>query len=106
MWPGVSKLVNWHEYPQWSPQCLSKAVPNNLDKDGLHLLSVKTIDIQYFIFCRRVVLFTILLPLKEEKKPFAIAQNRLKNTSFIAGNAAVRTLKAYLSKEGHGAPLF
>lgn len=39
MWPGVSKLMNWHEYPQWSPQRLSKAVPN-LDADGLHLLSV------------------------------------------------------------------
>ncbi|XP_050376338.1 cyclin-dependent kinase B2-2-like isoform X2 [Argentina anserina] len=38
MWPGVSKLMNWHEYPQWSPQSLSKAVPN-LDADGLHLLS-------------------------------------------------------------------
>ncbi|GMN34669.1 hypothetical protein TIFTF001_004810 [Ficus carica] len=38
MWPGVSKLVNWHEYPQWSPQSLSKAVPN-LDKDGVDLLA-------------------------------------------------------------------
>ncbi|KAF7811441.1 cell division control protein 2-like protein D [Senna tora] len=24
-WPGVSKLMNWHEYPQWSPQSLSTA---------------------------------------------------------------------------------
>lgn len=39
MWPGVSKLMNWHEYPQWSPQSLSKAVPN-LDKDGVDLLAV------------------------------------------------------------------
>lgn len=39
MWPGVSKLVNWHEYPQWSPQSLSEAVPN-LDKDGVDLLAV------------------------------------------------------------------
>lgn len=39
MWPGVSKLPNWHEYPQWSPKPLSSAVPN-LDKDGLDLLSV------------------------------------------------------------------
>lgn len=39
MWPGVSKLMNWHEYPQWRPQSLSTAVPN-LDKDGLNLLAV------------------------------------------------------------------
>ncbi|CAN1799042.1 Cyclin-dependent kinase B2-1 [Linum perenne] len=38
MWPGVSSLVNWHEYPQWSPKCLSTAVPT-LDKDGLDLLT-------------------------------------------------------------------
>ncbi|CAI0628177.1 unnamed protein product [Linum tenue] len=37
VWPGVSNLVNWHEYPQWSPQSLSTAVPT-LDKDGLDLL--------------------------------------------------------------------
>ncbi|XWS20806.1 hypothetical protein CRYUN_Cryun30bG0001100 [Craigia yunnanensis] len=38
VWPGVSSLPNWHEYPQWSPQSLSSVVPN-LDSDGLHLLS-------------------------------------------------------------------
>ncbi|KAL2330112.1 hypothetical protein Fmac_017693 [Flemingia macrophylla] len=38
MWPGVSKLMNWHEYPQWNPQNLSTAVPN-LDQLGLDLLS-------------------------------------------------------------------
>lgn len=38
MWPGVSKLMNWHEYPQWRPQQLSSSVPN-LDEDGLDLLS-------------------------------------------------------------------
>lgn len=37
MWPGVSKLMYWHEYPQWSPKSLSTAVPN-LDNDGLDLL--------------------------------------------------------------------
>ncbi|PIA56955.1 hypothetical protein AQUCO_00700959v1 [Aquilegia coerulea] len=40
IWPGVSKLMNWHEYPQWSPQKLSSAVPNLRD-DGLDLLSVR-----------------------------------------------------------------
>lgn len=39
VWPGVSKLMNWHEYPQWKAQNLSKAVPN-LDEDGLDLLYV------------------------------------------------------------------
>ncbi|KAI4388526.1 hypothetical protein MLD38_000846 [Melastoma candidum] len=37
VWPGVSELMNWHEYPQWKPQCLSTSVPN-LDKEGLDLL--------------------------------------------------------------------
>jgi len=39
VWPGVSKLVNWHEYPQWKPQPLSSSVPN-LDENGLNLLAV------------------------------------------------------------------
>lgn len=39
MWPGVSKLINWHEYPQWSPKKLSTAVPD-MDDQGLDLLSV------------------------------------------------------------------
>lgn len=39
MWPGVSDLMNWHEYPQWRPQQLSSSLPN-LDEDGLDLLSV------------------------------------------------------------------
>ncbi|KAF9602043.1 hypothetical protein IFM89_024800 [Coptis chinensis] len=38
IWPGVSKLMNWHEYPQWTPQKLSSAVPT-LGEDGLDLLS-------------------------------------------------------------------
>lgn len=39
VWPGVSKLMNWHEYPQWTPQSLKTAVPG-LDELGLDLLSV------------------------------------------------------------------
>ncbi|KAF2310273.1 hypothetical protein GH714_007529 [Hevea brasiliensis] len=38
VWPGVSNLVNWHEYPQWSPHSMPSAVPN-LEKDGLDLLA-------------------------------------------------------------------
>ncbi|CAJ2663396.1 unnamed protein product [Trifolium pratense] len=40
MWPGVSKLMNWHEYPQWSPnpKKLSKAFPT-LKEAGLDLLA-------------------------------------------------------------------
>ncbi|KAG7037976.1 Cyclin-dependent kinase B2-2 [Cucurbita argyrosperma subsp. argyrosperma] len=38
VWPGVSKLMNWHEYPQWNPQSLSTAVPN-LDDKALDLLA-------------------------------------------------------------------
>ncbi|KAL4371110.1 hypothetical protein HN51_015674 [Arachis hypogaea] len=38
VWPGVSKLMNWHEYPQWTPQELYMAVPT-LDDQGVDLLS-------------------------------------------------------------------
>ncbi|CAH1430926.1 unnamed protein product [Lactuca virosa] len=38
IWPGVSKLKDWHEYPQWKPKPISTCVPN-LDDDGLNLLS-------------------------------------------------------------------
>ncbi|XP_016204843.2 cell division control protein 2 homolog D [Arachis ipaensis] len=38
VWPGVSKLMNWHEYPQWNPQELYMAVPT-LDDQGVDLLS-------------------------------------------------------------------
>ncbi|KAK1313103.1 Cyclin-dependent kinase B2-2 [Acorus calamus] len=38
VWPGVSKLANWHEFPQWKPRELSCVVPH-LDADGLDLLS-------------------------------------------------------------------
>ncbi|KAH7428385.1 hypothetical protein KP509_10G090200 [Ceratopteris richardii] len=37
-WPGVSKLRDWHEYPQWQSADLSKAVPH-LDPKGVDLLS-------------------------------------------------------------------
>ncbi|KAK8960551.1 Cyclin-dependent kinase B2-1 [Platanthera guangdongensis] len=37
MWPGVSKLANWHEYPQWTLKSLSLVV-TNLDTDGINLL--------------------------------------------------------------------
>ncbi|KAF9596160.1 hypothetical protein IFM89_007478 [Coptis chinensis] len=38
-WPGVSSLRDWHEYPQWKPQNLARAVPN-LEPEGVDLLSV------------------------------------------------------------------
>ncbi|GAB4833053.1 Cell division control protein 2 D [Ancistrocladus abbreviatus] len=38
LWPGVTKLKDWHEYPQWNPQELSSAVPG-LDEVGVDLLS-------------------------------------------------------------------
>jgi cyclin-dependent kinase len=38
-WPGVSKLRDWHEYPQWQYADISKAVPH-LDPKGVDLLSV------------------------------------------------------------------
>ncbi|KAI3816250.1 hypothetical protein L1987_15943 [Smallanthus sonchifolius] len=37
IWPGVSELKDWHEFPQWKPKLISTSVPN-LDQDGLDLL--------------------------------------------------------------------
>jgi hypothetical protein len=39
VWPGVQKLRDWHDYPQWQPQNLARAVPD-LDPLGLDLLKV------------------------------------------------------------------
>jgi hypothetical protein len=40
VWPGVSKLRDWHEFPQWRPQDLQKAIPE-LDADGIDLMQVR-----------------------------------------------------------------
>ncbi|GAQ88141.1 cyclin-dependent kinase [Klebsormidium nitens] len=37
IWPGVSKLRDWHEYPQWPRQDIARAVPL-LSKEGVDLL--------------------------------------------------------------------
>mmetsp|Transcript_5157 Transcript_5157/g.32376 ORF Transcript_5157/g.32376 Transcript_5157/m.32376 type:complete len:323 (+) Transcript_5157:188-1156(+) len=37
-WPGVSRFRDWHEFPQWNTQPLSKYLPD-LDKDGLDLIA-------------------------------------------------------------------
>jgi hypothetical protein len=41
VWPGVSKLRDWHEFPQWRPQDLAKSIPE-LDADGIDLMQVRT----------------------------------------------------------------
>lgn len=38
VWPGVNKLRDWHEYPRWQPQSISRVVPD-LDPQGVDLLS-------------------------------------------------------------------
>ncbi|GJN13944.1 hypothetical protein PR202_gb00705 [Eleusine coracana subsp. coracana] len=37
-WPGVSGLRDWHEFPQWKTQSLTRVVPT-LEPDGIDLLS-------------------------------------------------------------------
>ena len=37
IWPGVTKLRDWHEFPQWKPQDLKKIGPQ-LDDNGIYLL--------------------------------------------------------------------
>lgn len=36
-WPGVTKLRDWHEFPSWSPQNISRIVPE-LNEAGIDLL--------------------------------------------------------------------
>jgi cyclin-dependent kinase len=38
-WPGVTHLRDWHEYPQWKSQKLTRAVPT-LEPEGIDLLTV------------------------------------------------------------------
>lgn len=40
IWPGVTKLRDWHEFPQWkpNPNALTRVVPE-LDADGVDLLT-------------------------------------------------------------------
>ena len=44
MWPGVSKLRDWHEFPNWQPQSLARAVPELVDESGhaIDFLEVST----------------------------------------------------------------
>lgn len=42
VWPGVSSLRDWHEYPKWKPQNLARVVPS-LSPEGVDLLSVSCI---------------------------------------------------------------
>mmetsp|Transcript_19263 Transcript_19263/g.31168 ORF Transcript_19263/g.31168 Transcript_19263/m.31168 type:complete len:326 (-) Transcript_19263:522-1499(-) len=37
VWPGVTRLRDWHEFPQWKTQDLSKVIPQ-LDAHGIDLL--------------------------------------------------------------------
>ena len=37
MWPGVTRLRDWHEFPQWKAQDLNKVIPQ-LDPHGIDLL--------------------------------------------------------------------
>ncbi|GLJ37019.1 hypothetical protein SUGI_0750140 [Cryptomeria japonica] len=38
IWPGVNVLRDWHEYPQWKPQNVARAVPT-LSPSGIDLLT-------------------------------------------------------------------
>lgn len=40
MWPSVTKLRDWHEFPNWRPQDLAKAIPE-LDEHGIDLMKVQ-----------------------------------------------------------------
>lgn len=37
IWPGVSKLRDWHEFPNWKSQEMSRAFPN-LGEAGIDLM--------------------------------------------------------------------
>lgn len=40
-WPGVSELRDWHDFPQWKSQSLTRVVPT-LEPEGVDLLSVSS----------------------------------------------------------------
>lgn len=49
VWPGVSQLRDWHDYPQWKSQNIARAVP------GLHLSGVDLLEvIKSLPFCSPV----------------------------------------------------
>ena len=37
VWPGVSKLRDWHEFPNWKAQEMTRAFPS-LDQAGIELM--------------------------------------------------------------------
>lgn len=37
VWPGVTTLRDWHEFPQWKPQRLDKVFPT-LEPEGVDLM--------------------------------------------------------------------
>ena len=37
LWPGVTQLRDWHEFPQWAPQDLTKVFPK-LEPAGIDLM--------------------------------------------------------------------
>lgn len=37
IWPDVSKLRDWHEFPNWKPQEMTRAFPN-LEPAGIELM--------------------------------------------------------------------
>lgn len=89
VWPGVSTLKDWHEYPQWKPLSLSTAVPN-LDEAGLDLLSVS-------LHCSTHLSVLALISWKSAEMNLRF--------SLCTENAGVRASKTNLSKEGYGASL-
>ena len=38
IWPGVSRLRDWHEFPQWKPQDLARVIPE-LNAHGIDLMA-------------------------------------------------------------------
>ncbi|KAG7569662.1 Protein kinase-like domain superfamily [Arabidopsis thaliana x Arabidopsis arenosa] len=47
-WPGVMALRDWHVYPKWEPQDLSRAVPS-LSPEGIDLLTIKSLFLRVFL---------------------------------------------------------
>uniref|UniRef100_N1QQF1 Cyclin-dependent kinase B1-1 n=1 Tax=Aegilops tauschii TaxID=37682 RepID=N1QQF1_AEGTA len=44
-WPGVTALRDWHEFPQWKAQRLTRAVPT-LEPEGIDLLSPRDAEVR------------------------------------------------------------
>ena len=84
LWPGVSRLRDWHEFPQWKPQDLSRVIPE-LNAHGIDLMSKM---LEYDPAKRIHATDALNHPYFDTLDKAQFAQFELLNKENLAGNAA------------------